>query len=523
MVPTIISQDSEEKGPVTTGCTCCCTTDHCVCCNSFPSLITPPELRLSVEIKAARLKGFNITKDLFIPTLPTFVTIIWVIVELLVTLSQFVFSIVTVNIMNNTAYNIAYLSLASLNVVLACIDGFFFFISFNKVQNAFKKCCCRTRQEQNSHVNDDKSSSTSSQVTVGHSRKCCTWKNWKNYLAQWTELIRNVLSELLLYPLVVFDLFELIDSRLYEFQSTDAKVSFSYFIIGLFFLVVSVYITRLLIAIMTLRTVRKLPIDFTGTGNETVGVLTRFLFHALSQLVVHMMCIVAVAAKIFQENHPDRVATGTVYVSPMLWIVLFTSWVVPLMGTFMFFPVNYFWIEQFSIGMYMNIVGLLQEKSFAEAVFTTKTVDHVQESCEKFFKEVKFVELKRQTKARQSLGLVYRLFYPLRTPVFYFVAPVYAITLVAFIVSLMISVDETTGAVTFSLFDQGSVGVTIVICILITIMVNYQFVILASLLLVTVAAIVVTLPLALLGAATLLIPCLPLVAYYIIKKMRSVK
>ena len=503
------------------GCICCCTADQCCkgCCMPLPQYINPPEATLSLEMKAACFNGFKISKSLLIPALPTFVTVLWVIIEFLVTLSQFIFSVVTVNINQNMAFNIVYLCLASLNLLLATIDAFLFFISFDRVRNILKRCCCCCcRKDKNDYVTDSHNTEE-----TDSNKKCCN-KNWRKSFSQWTELLRNLLSELLLYPLVVCDLFELIDSQTYKFQSDTDKVSFSYFIIGLFFLVASVYIVRSLIVFMTLRSLRKIPLDFTSTGTKTVNVITRFLFHVLLQLLVHTMCIIAVAAKILQENR-NRVANGTVYVSPMLWIVLFTGWLVPLMGTFIYFPVNYFWIEQFSIGMYMNIVGLLQETSFAETVFTTKASEEVKESCENFFEEIKFMELKRQIKARENIGFLHRLLYPLRMPLFYFVTPIYTIFLAAFITSLVSSVDEVSGNITFSLFTEGSAGVGITLCILATVLANYQFIIIIAILFVAAAAVVVslvlTLPLAVLGAFMLLMPCLPLVIYKTIKKVRN--
>lgn len=336
------------------------------------------------------------------------------------------------------------------------------------------------------------------------------------------ELIRNLLSELLLYPLVVCDLFELIVNETYLFRTANERVSFSYFIIGLFFLVVSVYIARMLIVIMALRTLWRVPQDFTKTGNETVKVIMRFLFHVILQLLVHVMCIIAVAAKITQEYN----GLNVIHISPMLWVVLFTGWLIPLMGTIAFFPVNYYWIEQFSIGMYMNIVGLLQEKSFAEAVFTKKKITDVKEACDKFFKKIKYLDLQQQVQERSAIGTPHRFFYPLRTPVFYFITPVYFLMLAGFFICLILTVD-LDGVVQLSVFEQGSTGVAIVLCIIVTVMANYQFLLLVSVLLLFAAVIAVlltlTLPIALLGAVTVLIPGLPILAYLIIERTRRNK
>ena len=488
-------KEEEEEEAITAKCySCCCTTDQCRCLDRcLPPLLNPPQLHLSLEMKAARRGGFKVTKNMFIPTLPKFVTIIWVLLELLITITQFIFSIVTIELDRNMEFNIVYLVLASINLILASIDAFLFFLSFERVQNIFKHCWKKLRHQDDHHLN--RNASTDENELVGRPRKCCGCKDWRKTLAQWMELIRNLLSELLLYPLVVCDLFELIVNGTYNFQAVEDRVSFSYFIFGLFFLTVSVYIARLLIVIFAMRTLNRTPRDFSKVGNDTVQVVMRFFFHVIIQLVIHMMCIIAVAAKIAQEN-PN--ATGMVSVSPTLWVVLFTGWLIPIVGTVMFFPINYFWIEQFSTGMYMNIVGLLQEKSFAEAVFTTQKYEDVKKSCAKFFEKIKYIELQQQMELRQSVGTLHRFLYPLRTPVFYIITPIYCLMLGGFIISLMLT-SSPDGSVSFSLFDGGNLGIAIVLCIIFTVFANFQVVLLAGLLLLLVL-LVPALPIILLGA-----------------------
>ena len=207
----------------------------------------------------------------------------------------------------------------------------------------------------------------------------------------------------------------------------------------------------------------------------------------------------------------------------MLWVVLFTGWLVPLMGTFIYFPVNYFWIEQFSIEMFVNLIGLLQETNFAEAVFMNKATESTKE-CEMFFKKIKFMELKKQLKARDKIGFLHRLLYPLRMPLFYFVTPVYFVILFSFVISLLFSIDEESGDVTFSV--GSAAGIPIVLCILATVLANYHFILIIEILFVVavtvVGFLVLTLPLALIGAAVMiLIPCLPVVIYNTIKHAKK--
>ena len=422
-------------------------------------------LLLTPELTKARNAGFALWKRLLFPSLPIFLVLLWVVFQLIITITGFVYSIVNVSLSVNRAFKIVVLVLSTLNLVLALLDFILFFSTFKA---AIKHLV----------ISDDKKElislanrSIASKDLLANPQGDCA--SWTQSLNQWLELIRNIASELLLYPLLVIDLFTFIAGG--EFlQSVEDRVSLGYFVIGLFFVFLSVYIARIVTLGFVLRNLNHIPRDFTSTGHDSTQVMTKFMYHILLQLLLHFMCIFAVGAKIAQENLSR--STGIVYVSPSLWVVMFTGWLIPLVGTIMFFPVNYFLFEQFSIGMYINMISLLTEKSVAEIVFIEVKTDEVKNQSKQFMKGLQMQKVKKQFKARSAVTFLDQLLYPLRTPVFYIIAPVYFVMLAGFIGGLCWTIEENS--IRFSLFDEGNVGIAIVICILVLILSNVQFLVL---------------------------------------------
>jgi hypothetical protein len=61
---------------------------------------------------------------------------------------------------------------------------------------------------------------------------------WKERFDTWFELVRTILSELLLYPLIMFDMFSFITDAMYDVTKTNDPGNaqdFSFFVVGSFY------------------------------------------------------------------------------------------------------------------------------------------------------------------------------------------------------------------------------------------------------------------------------------------------
>ena len=174
-------------------------------------------------------------QNLLFPAMPKFLTDILVLAELAVTITQFVLSLVSTSIENNRAYNIAYIIISAVALLLALIDSFVYFIQLGSCVSIFRSCY--------SLYNRRKAEVMESMEQVTNRKMCCQRLSpkVKHWLTQSFELLRTILSELLIYPLVILDLFDLIVGGTYQRETTADRINFSLFVIGSTFLVLSVY------------------------------------------------------------------------------------------------------------------------------------------------------------------------------------------------------------------------------------------------------------------------------------------
>ena len=461
-VKDVIDESEGEHVKKCTGyCTDCCEFQIGTSKNSHIPQLTP-------ETKRVNRQGFTMLRKALFPAMPKFLTDIWVLAELGITITQFVLSLITVSIENNRAYNITYIVLASVAVLLALVDVFIYFVQLGSCARIVHHFYNSKRKRIEVKLPDEEEKRDQDQTE----KKCCQYLNpkVKSWLMQSLELLRTVLSELLIYPLVVLDLFDLIVGGTYLQQTSADRINFSLFIIGTILLVLSVYFTRAFMVISAAINIRRTPLDPSKTTTNMIGLVTQFCIHVLFQIIVHMLIIVVVGVKIHQEN-PDPcsdLVSSCTSLSPFLLYIIIVGGILPLYGIAIFFIINYYNLRELSIGFWVNMLALLQSESFATAVFSNKGIKESRERAKQLIEKIKYEEVKKQLKNLQSVSSWIKILYPLRFPFFVAIAALYEVLLLSFVICIAFSWDQNR-AVQFVLFDEGLSSAAIVVILLILI------------------------------------------------------
>lgn len=148
-------------------------------------------------------------------------------------------------------------------------------------------------------------------------RKCCNKNDDKEdgenssfeKMTQLIDLLRTVLAELLIYPLLICSIFNLVTSRPFEAGTTNDIVGLVRFAISAASFVIFVYILRLVIIASAILKIRKFK---TATAsNGAICFLVYFLIHVALQMVVQAFMI---GREIYEENlHFYNVSNYTYY------------------------------------------------------------------------------------------------------------------------------------------------------------------------------------------------------------------
>ena len=473
--------------------------------------VSRPSTELTPEMQQASQQGLDMIKTLIFPALPTILQDIWVYLELLISIVAFVLGGVS-TLGDSDAFNICYFALATIGMILALIDGFIYFFQLGS--------CARCIHDCRDNCIEPQLLEEQGESLEGHQKKCCRLsEKRKETFNTWFEFGRNILSELLLYPLLIFDLFDFIVQQLYSPKGARDRTDFSLFLIGGFYLILSVYIMRILMVAGSMISLSRIPGINQATGHKSdTFILVRFCAHILGQVGVHLMSILVIGTKINNENsaaifnNSNTDTSSDHNASPFLITAIILGWILPLAGVFAFFIVNYYWMKEFSIGFWLNMTSLLQGESFAETVFGGSGLSAAEEKVQEFIEDSQYKEVKKQFIRFKSTPVWIKFFYPARIPITAISGLLYDILLLAFIACLMLTYEN--GSVRLVVFtDDKKMTAMFVVSIIVIITANIQALVLLNvILLFTVACLAVAIAIAALISPLLLFVYFPIMA-----------
>ena len=443
---------------------------------------------LSERLSRASAVGTKMVPKIVFPAAPKLFRDAWVLTELLLTLVQFVYAFLSTDYRINKVYNGIYITLSCVNLALALIDSFYYFYELGSCMVLYRKCKKRMRRrkkrdteykliessldssdDSDSEIDDEEMDSITD-MQSSCMKRCRLSPKRKEQLNMWFELVRNVLSELLIYPLVVLDLFGLISD-----PQIEDKLNFSFFLVGSFYLVLSVYIARVMITLLTLLTLKNL-LSSSDSGKQNIFFIVRFLFHSVSQVLVHMCCVVAVGIKIKQENDHNE---GRYHASPILWIVVAGGWFIPFLGVLSYFLINYFWAQQFSIGFFVELMSLLQEGDVVGSLMQNKETMKAEadERAHKILEKMEYTEVKKEYKELSSSSRVSKLVYPVKLPIFILLCIAYNLALGGFFASLFLTYKN--GHIVPIHFND-TAGISLIVIVIVMALANVHLIVVSN-------------------------------------------
>ena len=428
-----------------------------------------PSTEISPEMQKASNEGLNMVKSIVFPSLPAVLQDLWVYLELIISIIAFAFGLLDIfPIKDGLAFNYTYFGLATISMILALIDGFIYFFQLGSCARGIRACKKKLREKHgNDNEDEQDQEETDDDDNDDGQKKCCGLsKKWKERFNTWFEFGRNLLTELLLYPLLIFDMFDFITGGGYQPEGDVGRTDFSLFVIGGFYLILSVYIMRIFMVAGSMFSLIRIPTNKAAAEGSDTSLLIKFCAHILGQIVVHLMVILVIATKINNEN---RIITTSMNMtnstmmeeeedagmnaSPFLITAIILGWIIPVAGVSAFFVVNYYWMKEFSIGFWVNMISLLQGESFAETVFGGEGDAPKQKALE-FVEKSQYKKVKKQLERFKGPSVVTKFLFPARVPVTAISGLVYDIALLTFIACLMLTYDSEDGSVRLVIFKD---------------------------------------------------------------------
>ena len=440
----------------------------------------PPATHLSPQLQKASSQGIDMMKKVFFPALPHLLQDAWVYLEFGITMFAFIFGLFSLDLNDGSkAFNIVYLTLTIISIVLAVVDCFLYFVQMGSCAECLKICYVKLKRR----GEDGEQELLAMEDGEVEGKRCCKMsKEKKEKFNTYFELVRNIVSEAILYPLLICDLFDFIVGGVFRNISTDDHLNFTLFVVGGLYLILAVYIMRMFLIVGSILSLSRIPTmpNASGSQGNNVRLLRWFSVHILFQILTHALLIVSVALKIRHEN-PNFGEQDSIFASSFLWINVVLGGVIPFAGILSFFVTNYYHMREFSISFWIEMMAMLQAPSFTDAVFPSEEGQSPSDLAQQFVKDSDLKKVQKQFQRYKSPSWFAKFLFPLRLPLLVAVGSFFVLGLFAFLTSLVLSqnpVSPDGSTVQVVLFDDIPVTVAFFLCGVLLIAFNFKIVLL---------------------------------------------
>ena len=451
-------------------CTTSCLNTCCIPCNN------PFKKRRDAATAKEKFQIFNETlqkgseagraifQEIIFPLIRPFTRDLIAISEFLVGLLGLILSIVSFTLGNNAAYNILHLVLAILSTLL----GFTDMIVSLKFSAAFAKVIKSLRNRILGPPGND------TETNQGQAQKDEDPKE-PSFLKKGWDTGRILVSEAILYPLLVCDLIEFIVDKGYEVNEPTDIVNLILFILSSVSLIFYVYIVRLgvLIAmVIHLQKCRKLNPEQrkalaewsaeNDTTTEKVDELDStaatkarnfqiyFIFHVMGQMAAQIMMIVAVSLKIADDNRDSL--DSPLHISNELWFMLVAGYIMPFLGILSFFVPTFYWVYEHENGLCLDFLSLLNMPGIDHILYPDgEEMKEAYESIRKIALKLNDGgKLRENFEQLQNARISKKLGYAFRNPFLVTACLAYSFAQLAFVIVAIVAIqNETLGTIIY--------------------------------------------------------------------------
>ena len=384
-------------------------------------------------MRRAKAQGWAMFKRMAFPLVPNIVRFVWIAFELITAVVAFALSLAsTLKQDPAEVFNYVHLGLTALSIALAMVD-------------LLTNLRCR-----HCHQAYD----------IATNQASCS-RRWCACCSKYTDIVRMLLAEALIYPLIVCDLFEIVTGKGFKGRTVTDHISFTLLILSGLSFVLYVFVTRIVILggmIVKIQRARMRK-TFKQSYKETYSISAlfyqlAFLFHLLFQMVTQVLTLITIGACIYFENrhfYVDGNTDTSIRVSVRLWIMMAIGYITPVIGFFSFLLVTYYWAQEFPVALCLDMIScwkLMHDPDYS----IHQPQDEMLRTITQF---LNLQELESNFQELHSENWCVKFSYPFRTPAIVTACIIYAILPTGFAVLALIVQGAAYHGQNFDAFGLG--------------------------------------------------------------------
>ena len=380
------------------------------CCLLF-SLFACDRKRFSELLRTAKIEAWRFLLGFAFPLIRTGARDVWVIFQTMFVIISFCLEVASIskNIDTYTALTSVGLVLSTVALVLSLVDVVLDFVRrcrryyqnvkrwsgtlFKNRPRALRSQNEGTRRNDNGALSDPKqrdNGQTDNSEPDGEPQTSNPMR-FVHAFEKYGDVVRSVISELLIYPLLIITIFQFIIAKGYDPQSALERFGLGLFCLNVVYLFLGVYGVRLLGLLSFIVTVSRVELPSKNARKFGQGYFILLLIHLMMQGVSQIVILAIIGVEIHEEN----LNSSTVSVSWQLWAIIVGGFFFPIFGLLMFFINTHYWIEYLNLGVLLGIFKLFEAKKFPNMIFEAEGINDQKrkELARKLTEQIRYKEL----------------------------------------------------------------------------------------------------------------------------------
>ena len=310
-------------------------------------------------------------------------------------------------------------------------------------------CCISARGSSNDEVDSGNEAATSS-PDRGQCDQCCKLCCKNKY----ADLFRLLLIEVFAYPITICSMLKVflsIHLRSEDGIDVSTDLGITGFVVSALWNIFFIYVLRSFVILRTICAIETYREDgpVSGTGRSYPY---WFFAHVIMQMVAQILMIVCIAAKMYYENR-NFPADSTVRISPYLWYMILGGFFIPLAGIFTFLIYSYYYIEEYPIGLFVDLLYTVIKKRGMSDVKGLGMTEEAKEDAIQIAEKIvcDYNEI-------HDVGILNKYGSVFISPFLVALSIVYALFLLAFAICCMLAPDPTTGETNLVVLHGSTTG-----------------------------------------------------------------
>ena len=311
--------------------------------------------------------------------------------------------------------------------------------------------------------------------------------NKKKKIKSAVDIVRLIVSELLVYPVLICSIFSVVTGRGYEGETHLDRFGFTLFIVSCLSLLLYNYLIRMIALVGVLWGVTKVRIPSEKLLNRynaqcqdyydssihvsAFSYLLYFVVHAFFQMVTQVLMIVAIGAKIdyeyndFQKDQnvttytesilysSDLDESETTCCSGHLWYMIIWGYVSPTLGFLTFFIVTYYWSQEFPIGLCIDLIAIGRMKGKDYLLKLRGHLKSEEAKAQRVFEQ--FYKMQSDFKTLCDEPFSSKLTYAFKSPGLIFLCICYGVLQATFVICAAVTYDADMGTLVVHILNGG--------------------------------------------------------------------